>query len=59
MHLAPATSFNPTAPYNNGCYRVGVDIPAGSYTITALPADEGETDDESAAYDLYHGAAVL
>ena len=50
MHLAPATSFNPTAPYNNGCYRVGVDIPAGSYTITALPADEGETDDESAAY---------
>lgn len=50
MHPAPATSFNPTAPYNNGCYRVGVDIPAGSYTITALPADEGETDDESAAY---------
>ena len=50
MHLAPETSFNPTAPYNNGCYRVGIDIPAGSYTITALPADEGETDDESAAY---------
>ena len=29
MYPAPSTSTNPTAPYTNGCYRVGIDIPAG------------------------------
>lgn len=50
MHPASPTSTNPTAPYNNGCYRVGIDIPAGSYTITAYTVGEGETDEDSAAY---------
>lgn len=53
MRPAPATSTEPTAPYGNGCYRVGIDIPAGTYTITALPLPEGESTDEvleSAAY---------
>lgn len=50
MYPAPATSTNPVAPYNNGCYRVGIDIPAGSYTVTALPVPEGDDSGESAAF---------
>lgn len=53
MRPAPATSTEPAAPYGNGCYRVGIDIPAGTYEITALPLPEGESTDEvleSAAY---------
>lgn len=50
MHPASSTSTNPTAPYTNGCYRVGIDIPAGSYTITAATVGEGETDEDSAAF---------
>lgn len=50
MYPAPATSTNPVAPYHNGCYRVGIDIPAGSYTITALPLPEGDEEGESAAF---------
>ena len=50
MYPAPSTSTNPTAPYTNGCYRVGIDIPAGSYTITAATVGEGETDEDSAAF---------
>ena len=37
-------------PICNGCYRVGVDIPAGTYTITAAPVDDPEVTDECAAY---------
>ena len=50
MYPAPSTSTDPTAPYTNGCYRVGIDIPAGSYTITAATVGEGETDEDSAAF---------
>lgn len=50
MRPAPSTSTDPQAPYTNGCYRVGIDIPAGSYTITAATVGEGETEDDSAAY---------
>lgn len=53
MRPAPSTALGVTAPYGSGCYRVGVDIPAGTYTITALPLPEGiELDEgtESAAY---------
>lgn len=50
MYPAPSTSTEPTAPYTNGCYRVGIDIPAGSYTVTAAAVGEGETDEDSAAY---------
>ncbi|WP_296009439.1 hypothetical protein [uncultured Adlercreutzia sp.] len=50
MHPASPTSTEPVAPYTNGLYRVGVDIPAGSYTITAATVGEGETDEDSAAF---------
>ena len=50
MKPAPSTSVNPTVPYGNGCYRVGIDIPAGTYTITAAPVDDPEVTDECAAY---------
>ncbi|MEI3547813.1 MAG: hypothetical protein V8Q09_05780 [Adlercreutzia sp.] len=50
MYPAPSTFTDPTAPYTNGCYRVGIDIPAGSYTITAATVGEGETDEDSAAF---------
>lgn len=49
MYPAPATSFGPKSPYNNGCYRVGVDIPAGSYTITSyVPSADVATADSGA-----------
>ena len=38
------------APYTSGCYRVGVDIPAGTYTITAQDDASEFTDEECAAY---------
>lgn len=50
MRPAPTTSIEPAVPYTNGCYRVGIDIPAGSYTVTALPVSERETTEESAAF---------
>lgn len=52
MRPAPATSLDPTPPYTNGCYRVGIDIPAGTYAITAAPADDPaiSDEDECAAY---------
>ncbi|MFR1167332.1 MAG: hypothetical protein ACLSDQ_06900 [Adlercreutzia equolifaciens] len=43
----PSTSTDPTAPYQR--LLVGIDIPAGSYTITAATVSEGETDEDSAA----------
>lgn len=50
MRPAPATSIDPAQPYTNGCYRVGIDIPAGSYTITALPLPDNDATAESAAF---------
>lgn len=50
MYPAPSESINPTAPYNDGCYRVGIDIPAGSYTITAYEPSAAVTNRECAAY---------
>lgn len=47
---APAA---PTAPYPSGCYRVGTDIPAGTYTITAQEgANSIEASQEAAAYAM-------
>ncbi|MCL2888973.1 MAG: hypothetical protein FWE65_00955 [Eggerthellaceae bacterium] len=34
MYRAPSEPMKLSAPYKSGCYRVGIDIPAGSYTIT-------------------------
>lgn len=50
MYPAPATSFEPKSPYNNGCYRVGVDIPAGSYTITSYAPSADVASADSGAF---------
>lgn len=50
MYPAPSESFNPTAPYNDGCYRVGIDIPAGTYTITTYAPSAEVTTKECGAY---------
>ena len=34
MYPAADATFTPTAPYQSGLYRVGTDLPAGTYTIT-------------------------
>lgn len=59
MIPAPDTAMNVKAPYNDGCYRVGIDIPAGSYTITAFePSYQVATNDPGAFVmnDLDFGA---
>lgn len=50
MYPAPATSIEPKAPYNDGCYRVGIDIPAGSYTITSYAPSAAATENECGAF---------
>lgn len=45
-------SFAPAAPYGSGLYRVGTDIPAGTYEITSL-------DVESMSYGQDHAAYVM
>ena len=39
-----------TAPYPSGLYRVGIDIPAGSYTIRVQEEAAATTSNECAAY---------
>lgn len=50
MYPAPSESFGPTAPYNDGCYRVGIDIPAGSYTITTYEPSAAVATNECGAF---------
>ncbi len=50
MYPAPATSFEPKSPYNDGCYRVGIDIPAGSYTITSYEPSAAVATADSGAF---------
>ena len=42
--------FNPSAPYSSGLYRVGEDIPAGTYTITVSDDAPRSTTQEYATY---------
>ena len=49
---ADQASFSPTAPYGSGLYRVGTDIPAGTYDIASL-------DVESMSYGQDHAAYVM
>jgi len=50
MHKATDPASMQKAPFLSGCYRVGVDIPAGTYKVTGL-ADNGTTPSgESGAY---------
>ncbi len=59
MYPNDEASFNPKAPYGCGLYRVGTDIPAGTYNL-ALAEDAAEnTDNTTAAYvmsDLKFGS---
>lgn len=41
MHLASDEPMDVKAPYESGCYRVGIDIPAGTYTVTFEPEAAG------------------
>lgn len=50
MYPAPSESIEPTVPYNDGCYRVGIDIPAGSYTITTYAPSAAATENECGAF---------
>ncbi len=50
MYPADEASFNPTAPYQCGLYRVGTDIPAGTYTISLQEEAAKNIDDDCAAY---------
>lgn len=50
MYLADKADFKPEAPYDSGLYRVGTDIPAGTYTITAQDEAAAATTQDSAAY---------
>lgn len=52
MRACPAeqADFSPEAPYECGTYRVGTDIPAGTYTITASVAAADAAEQDCAAY---------
>ncbi len=50
MIPAGEAEFSPQAPYTSGLYRVGQDIPAGTYTITVSDDAPRETTQDYAAY---------
>lgn len=52
MLMIPAdqADFQPQAPYASGLYRVGQDIPAGTYTITVSPDAPHNASQDYAAY---------
>ena len=52
MLMIPAdqADFQPQAPYASGLYRVGKDIPAGTYSITVSPDAPHNASQDYAAY---------
>lgn len=50
MYPVADADFKPEAPYNSGLYRVGTDIPAGTYTVTVQDEAASASDEDSAAY---------
>lgn len=50
MYLSDKADFDPEAPYESGLYRVGTDIPAGTYTVTVQDEAAAASDQDSAAY---------
>lgn len=42
--------FTPKAPYQSGLYRVGTDLPAGTYTITSQNDAAAVAENDSAAF---------
>ena len=64
LRLYPASdaAFEPAAPYRSGLYRVGEDIPAGTYTVTIEPEAAAEADNECGAFvmrDLAFGSGSI
>ena len=51
-YLAASASVNVQAPYDCGLYRVGTDIPAGTYTITVSEPAADVASMECAAYTM-------
>lgn len=50
MYPAADASFAPEAPYQSGLYRVGTDIPAGTYTITIQTDAATKANNEPGAF---------
>lgn len=50
MYPLAKADFKPQAPYPSGLYRVGTDLPAGTYTVTAAESVPTDMSDEPAAF---------
>lgn len=50
MYPAPGKALNVSAPYRSGVYRVGIDIPAGTYKVVAQSDAPATKSQEAAAY---------
>lgn len=50
MYLAAEADFKAEAPFESGLYRVGTDIPAGTYTVTVHDEAAAVADEDSAAF---------
>lgn len=50
MYTADKANFKPEAPYESGLYRVGTDIPAGTYAIAVQNEAAAVADQDSAAF---------
>lgn len=50
MYPVADATFTPEAPYQSGLYRVGTDIPAGTYTVTIQSDAAADADNEPGAF---------
>lgn len=50
LYPVDQAKFSPSAPYGPGLYRVGTDIPAGTYTITTVKEATANASSEAAGY---------
>lgn len=50
MYPAATADFKAEAPYQSGLYRVGTDLPAGTYAISVSDQAEGAAQSEIAAF---------
>ena len=50
MYPAPGKALDVSAPYRSGVYRVGIDIPAGTYKVVAQSDAPATKSQEAAAY---------
>lgn len=50
MYRADEADFKPAAPYECGLFRVGTDIPAGTYAVTVQDEAAAAASSESAAF---------